>query len=146
MLPSTSVAARVRLSKSSDTYRENRAAHPEPQYEALLNAGRTFWHSGERVRFYRRQDKAYCWLRDDEDNDVVDADDARDYDVDYYLNVLLNSYAGRLRKAFAPPDWEQLFRLDTQLGLFDRPIDDIQPIRIRCEVIPNGDERLTWSS
>src|SRR6202035_4248512 len=56
----------------------------------------------------------------------------RDYDVEHYLQVLVTSYAARLRKAFAPEDFEQLFRLDGQSGLFDRPIESITPRWIRC--------------
>ena len=55
----------------------------------------------------------------------------RDYDVDHYLNVLVTSYAGRLRKAFSPHDFEQLFRLDAQAGLFDQPVELIEPRWIR---------------
>jgi DNA polymerase elongation subunit (family B) len=58
--------------------------------------------------------------------------DRRDYDVNHYLQTLVTSYAARLRKAFAPDDFEQLFRLDGQPGLFDRPIEAIQPRWIRC--------------
>ena len=61
------------------------------------------------------------------------ADDRRDYNVDHYLHVLVTSYAGRLRKAFAPDDFAQLFRNDLQLGMFDQPIDGIQPQWIRCD-------------
>jgi DNA polymerase elongation subunit (family B) len=57
---------------------------------------------------------------------------SRDYDVEHYLQVLVTSYAARLRKAFAPEDFEQLFRLDGQSGLFDRPIESITPRWIRC--------------
>jgi len=56
----------------------------------------------------------------------------RDYDVEHYLQVLVTSYAARLRKAFSGDDFEQLFRLDGQEGLFDRPVEDIQPRWIRC--------------
>jgi hypothetical protein len=44
--------------------------------------------------------------------------------------VLVTSYAARLRKAFAAEDFEQLFRVDGQSGLFDSPIEDIHPRRI----------------
>ncbi len=59
----------------------------------------------------------------------------RDYDVNHYLQALVTSYAARLRKAFAPDDFEQLFRLNGQPGLFDRPIEAIQPRWIRCQGI-----------
>jgi DNA polymerase I len=51
--------------------------------------------------------------------------------IEHYLQVLVTSYAGRLRKAFAPEDFDQMFRLDEQLGLFDRPIA-MQPLVITC--------------
>ncbi|HEY3232289.1 MAG TPA: hypothetical protein VGJ87_23860, partial [Roseiflexaceae bacterium] len=59
--------------------------------------------------------------------------DRHDYDVAHYLQVLLTSYVGRLRKAFAPEDFDQIFRPDAQLGLFDRPIETIQPLWIQCQ-------------
>lgn len=59
-------------------------------------------------------------------------DERRDYDIDHYLQVLITSYAGRLAKAFSPEDFERLFRLDDQAGLFDPPLEEIQPRWIRC--------------
>ena len=61
-----------------------------------------------------------------------DVANRRDYDVDHYVQVLVNSYASRLRKAFAPEDFEQLFRLDGLSGLFDKPIESVEPKWIRC--------------
>jgi len=173
-LPAADLAARVRLSKTPDAYLAARAGHREAHYEALLAAGRTRWAPGERVRFYRADDKTYIWLpdetdesissgdwvatdadSDEADDDALDApvagaelptsaprdalEDRRDYDVDHYLQVLVSSYAARLRKAFAPDDFEQLFRLDAQLGLFDQPIEHIQPLWIRCPPIAPDD-------
>ena len=156
--PASDVAARVRLSKSPEAYQTARAAHMEQAYEALLRAGRTRWASGERVRFYRVLGGAPIWIPDESEDISFDeagraevradehrtnepllpsyADDVkdrRDYDVDHYLRVLVTSYASRLRKAYAAEDFEQLFRVDEQLGLFDRPIESIQPIWIRCK-------------
>ncbi len=153
-LPASDVGARVRLSKTPEAYSAARATHPEPQYEALLNAGRTRWFPGERVRFYRSLAKKYVWLpeeteeaaigndwgEDDENEDEnIEASslreevaNRRDYDVDHYLRVLVTSYAARLRKAFTPDDFTQLFRIEEQPGLFDMPIEDIQPRWIRA--------------
>jgi DNA polymerase elongation subunit (family B) len=160
-LPASDMASRVRLSKSPEAYLASRAGHPEPQYEALLAAGRRRWYPGERVRFYRTRYKSYVWLPDEAQEStfrgewedeapppegdgslppqhgarvVTDGDVAnrRDYDVDHYLNVLVTSYAARLRKAFAPHDFEQLFRLDAQAGLFDQPVEFIEPRWIRA--------------
>lgn len=158
-LPAAMLGARLRLSKTPEAYFANRNGHQEPQYEALINAGRTRWYPGERVRFYRARNKSYVWLPEETDEtslgDEWEADTAdthkthaepnvspkattakervaerRDYDVEHYVQVLLTSYAARLRKAFTPEDFAQLFRLD-QPGLFDQPIENIQPVWIR---------------
>ena len=152
------LATQVRLSKTPETYYASRSTHQEPAYEALIRAGRTYWHPGERVRFYRTSGKGYIWLPDENEEASVsngwrtgsdgerqsnnpgeevrrtDLIERRDYDVEYYIRLLTSSYAARLRKAFAPSDFEQLFRSNTQLTLFDmdQPIEDIQPLWIRC--------------
>ncbi|GIV98386.1 MAG: DNA polymerase II [Herpetosiphonaceae bacterium] len=155
-LTAADVATRVRLTKTPEEYKRSRAAHREAPYEALLAAGREDWRPGERVRYYRAADGSYRWLPDETDEpaglaegDAQEQDSAaetfqrermpsthaelrNDYDVEQYVQVLLTTYAGRLRKAFAPEDFDQIFRLDPQIGLFDRPIEDIQPLWIRC--------------
>jgi DNA polymerase I len=172
-LPASDLGARVRLSKTPEAYLASRASHPEPQYEALLAAGRTRWYPGERVRFYRTRNKTYVWLPDENEEAAVDRGwgpepeisgneqgdnsipdisldvtpqanatssrreevvNRRDYDVEHYLNLLVTSYAARLRKAFSPSDFEQIFRLESQPGLFDQPIESIEPRWIRCQV------------
>ncbi|MFL5662077.1 MAG: DNA polymerase, partial [Ktedonobacteraceae bacterium] len=145
-LSTSDLGARIRLSKTPTAYMASRATHPEPQYEALLAAGRTNWYPGERVRFYRARGKSYVWLPEENieasinqpwepetKTDKTNAQHRQDYDVEHYLQVLVTSYAARLRKAFLPDDFEQLFRLDGQSGLFDRPIEHIQPRWIRCQ-------------
>ncbi len=155
LLPASDVATRMRLSKDSTTYLASRAKHTEAQYEALLAAGRTQWRAGERVRFYRSQQGAPVWLPDeaddaspisDEEADEVEESeetlfsaasttpltDRRDYDIEHYVRVLRDSYAERLRVVFEAEDFSQLFRLDGQQGLFDRPIEQMQLRWIRC--------------
>jgi DNA polymerase I len=152
------VAARVRLSKTPEAYQAARAGHSEQAYEALLAAGRTKWTPGERVRFYRSLSGLSIWVPDESEeitfgdvqeagakedghkaNEALlplnsgDAKSRRNYDVEHYLRVLVTSYASRLRKAYGVEDFEQLFRVDEQLGLFDRPIELIQPLWIRCQ-------------
>jgi DNA polymerase I len=156
--PAYDVAARVRLSKSPEAYQASRAAHTEQAYEALLRAGRTKWSPGERVRFYRALGGVPIWIPDESENisfdeagraevradehkpnelllpsSADDLKDRRDYDVGHYLRVLVTSYASRLRKAYTAEDFGQLFRMDEQLGLFDRPVEHIHPIWIRCQ-------------
>jgi hypothetical protein len=63
-----------------------------------------------------------------------DVANRRDYDIDHYIQALVNSYATRLRKAFAPEDFAQLFRLDGLSGLFDKPIESIEPKWIQARV------------
>jgi len=158
LFPASDVAARVRLSKSPEAYRDRRAKNAEQAYEALLAAGRTKWVPGERVRFYRAVGGTSVWIPDESEDIALDdveegegragehklnepllssptgaRKDLRDYDVEHYLRVLVTSYASRLRKAYAVEDFEQLFRNDEQLGLFDRPIEQIQPIWIRWQ-------------
>jgi DNA polymerase elongation subunit (family B) len=143
-LPVADVATRTRLSKSPEAYLATRAAHREAAYEALLSAGRARWSPGERVRYYRARSGAYVFLPDEEEDALGGpaspprAGEAakRDYDVEHYLHVLVASYASRLRKAFEPGDFEQLFRLEEQYGLFDRPISAIEPRWIRCPPRP----------
>jgi DNA polymerase elongation subunit (family B) len=154
LFPVADVAARVRLSKSPEVYQSTRAKHAEQAYEALLAAGRTTWTPGERVRFYRAEGGVLVWLPEESEEitfgEAAQADGQKldkpvhpkyhnqtlpcpDYDVEHYLRVLVTSYASRLRKAYAAEDFEQLFRLHEQLGLFDRPIEHIQPVWIRCQ-------------
>ncbi len=158
LFTATDVATRVRLSKTPEAYQAARSGHSEQAYEALLAAGRTKWTPGERVRFYRSQSGLQVWVPDESEEIIIsnvhetgakedvripneallslhsgDMKSRRDYDVEHYLRVLVTSYATRLRKAYAPEDFEQLFRIDEQLGLFDRSVEDIQPIWIRCQ-------------
>jgi DNA polymerase elongation subunit (family B) len=133
-LMAADVGARVRLSKTPEAYMASRNGHPEGQYEALLAAGRTQWYPGERVRFYRTRGGGYVWLPDETEevpSQFEAVTERRDYDVEHYLQVLVTSYATRLRKAFAAEDFEQLFRVDGQPGLFDRPVESIEPLWIR---------------
>ena len=139
------VAIVARLRKTSEEYAQSRPQRREAQYDALLTAGRTHWRTGERVRFYRAEGGATVWLPDVPENDMARADELHfeqkglvsvdmsmsgvlpKYDVKHYLGVLHTSYVSRLRKAFAPADFEQIFRIAGQAGLFDQPISAIQP-------------------
>lgn len=123
-LAAADVASRVRLTKSPEQYRAGKQR--EGQYEALLNSGRGSWEPGERIRFYRAAGGRFAWLPDGEQG-------ANDYDAEHYVRVLVENYAARLQKAFAPDQFAQIFRLDAQLGLFDQEIAAIQPKWIRPE-------------
>lgn len=122
-LPAADVATRVRLTKSPAQYRA--AKQREGQYEALLNSGREHWEPGERIRFYRGAGGRFAWLPDGEPGPP-------NYDAEHYVRVLVENYAGRLHKAFAPEEFAQIFRLDAQLGLFDLDMAAITPRWIRA--------------
>lgn len=138
------VATPARLSKSPEEYRASRFRLREAPYEAMLAAGRTHWRVGKRVRFYRTAEGTLALLPDADEQQLGDAEAAekggtrattaasRGYDVAHYLHVLRTSYVSRLRKAFTPEDFNRLFRHDAQIGLFDEPVDTIEPLWIRC--------------
>jgi len=123
------VATVARLTKTPDAYGRTRRRAREAAYKALLAAGRTQWRAGERVRFYRAENGASVWLPDVPEHDAAATNDGGEtepgYDVAHYLAVLHTSYVARLRKAYAPHAYEQLFRPSGQLGLFDESIDGI---------------------
>src|SRR5262249_28253593 len=52
-LPTSQVAARVRLTKTPQQYLATRAARREHMYEALLTAGHTTWRRSEHITVYR---------------------------------------------------------------------------------------------
>ena len=131
-LPTAALATRARITKTPEAYLATRGAHREAPYEALLAAGRDRWAPGERVRYYRARGGKYVLLRDDGGGEEGARAEPRDYDVDHYLGVLAATYAGRLRKAFAPEDFERVFRTEAQIGLFDKPIEEISPRWVRC--------------
>jgi DNA polymerase, archaea type len=122
-LPTMDVAMGVKLTKSPLQYRDSRRS--EAMYEAMLASGFNDWRVGKRVRIYRATGNRWLVLKND---DEVQFDDPRDYDVEHYVRSLKDSYAQRLRKAFQSEDFEHLFRLEDQPGLFDRPADQIQSI------------------
>jgi DNA polymerase, archaea type len=152
-LSAADVATQARLARTPEEYRGARERQREAPYEALLNAGRTSWAVGEQVRYYRARDGRFVWLPDRSDAPPEESDDARawtpdtgaaagavedaaagpaDYDVAHYLRLLHGSYVARLRKAFDPAGFAQLFRPDGQLGLFDQPLGGIEPRWIRA--------------
>lgn len=120
-VPVADVATRVRLTKTPAVYSSSRQR--EGQYEALLAAGRERWEPGERVRFYRAEGGRYALFEES-------GAEGPPYDAEHYVRVLVENYADRLRKAFRPADFDQIFRADAQLGLFDADVATIRPIWI----------------
>jgi hypothetical protein len=97
----------VITSKTSAQYRA--AKRREEQYEVLLAAGREEWKSNERVTYYQARDRRKKLLEEY----------ANDYDPEYYVKRLRQTYAQRLAKAFTAEDFELIFQDGRTPGLFD---------------------------
>jgi DNA polymerase I len=128
-LPTSDVATRVRLTKSPEEYLAGQRQRRELAYEALLAAGQTRWRAGERVHVYRSV-RGPRLLRDADGAGEPDGppEAARDYDVEYYLRVLRESFAARLARALAPEDFSALIEDPEQLALFTRDLNDARPV------------------
>lgn len=86
---------------------------------------------GERVRFYRAVNGTSVWLPATTENAQAGTDGGAAvlprYDVAHYVAVLHTAYVSRLRKAFTPDQYAQLFCSSGQLGLFDEPVENVRP-------------------
>jgi DNA polymerase I len=144
------VTARVRLTRTPEEYLATRGKRRELPYEAMLAAGRSHWRRGERVRVYRASG-GRAGLFDDFDPEADDADrdgedegddeadvrvagargdrgDPRDYDVEYYVRVLRDTFAARLARALRPDDFAALFAEPGQMTMFATPMSGIRTI------------------
>jgi DNA polymerase, archaea type len=130
-LPTRDVSARVRLTKTPEQYRQTRAQRRELTYEALLANGRESWRVGERIRVYRATGGRAGILPDEEGLDAGASADARDYDVEYYLRVLRDTFAARLARALDPEDYAHVFGDPEQPSLFASSLEDATPILTR---------------
>jgi DNA polymerase elongation subunit (family B) len=130
------VCSLVRLTKTPAAYAAGRVERRELPYEALLASGRTEWSPGERILVYRALGKRPALLPedgydDDDDDDVAPA--ARpsappDYDVEYYLRLLRETFAARLARALTAEHYAAVFADPTQLSLFAPSLADARPI------------------
>ncbi|HTE49875.1 MAG TPA: DNA polymerase domain-containing protein [Kofleriaceae bacterium] len=143
-LPTHDVTARVRLSKSPAQYLAQRGERRELPYEAMLTAGRTTWAARERARVYRAVG-GRAGLLVDIDPDADDTagsgavaagaaaaarspGDPRDYDIEYYLRVLRETFAARLVRAFTPDDFAAVFADPRQPSLFAPRLSDVRAV------------------
>jgi len=124
------VSSRVRLTKTPAQYLALRDSRRELAYEAMLASGRPAWSIGERVRIYRTArglgrliDKV-----DPAEDDALQADDPRDYDVEHYVRILREQFASRLARALAPEVYAAVFADPDQLSLFAPSLADARPI------------------
>ncbi|HEY3253833.1 MAG TPA: 3'-5' exonuclease, partial [Polyangiaceae bacterium] len=117
------ISARVRLSKTPSQYLATRAQRRELGYEALLNNGRDDWAPGERIRVYRATRGRAGLLPDPDlpDQPGVPTDpDPRDYDIDYYLRLLRETFAARLARGLRAEDFAAICAPPEQPSLFER--------------------------
>jgi DNA polymerase elongation subunit (family B) len=133
-LPTSAMAALVRLSKTPKEYDAVRRSRREAGYEAMLASGRTRWDRGERIRMYRAAGGQPRLWHEPEGHG---AHDPRDYDVANYLRLLHETFAARLAKAFEPDDFEAVFPDADQPSLFAPPIETVRT-RLRVLDDPPG--------
>ncbi|WXH27734.1 hypothetical protein WA016_01659 [Myxococcus stipitatus] len=132
-VPTSEVAANVRLTKDSTQYGAVRERRRELAYEALLAAGRKTWAAGEHIRVYRAGGGRAGLLPEREPDDegsspLPAADDPRDYDAEYYVRLLKETFAARLVRGVTPADFVTLFDDPGQPSLFAPSLADSRPI------------------
>jgi DNA polymerase, archaea type len=139
-IPTVQVTQRVRLTKTPRAYLASRPSRRELPYEALLASGRETWGRGERISVYRARGARPALLPEDAEGTAADP---RDYDVDYYQRVLLETYAARLARAFSPDGFAALFDSPTQPSLFALPLDEVRPLLTPMMAAPEEDPNST---
>lgn len=146
-MPVYDVSSRVRLTKNSETYTAVRGSRREIAYEAMLASGRTSWAVGERVRVYRVQGGGGALAAErGEGSDAFTgpAEDAllADYDVEYYVRLLRESFAARLERAFSSEDFETVFADPIQPSLFSVGIANMRPVLTDVDAVPKSPLKL----
>ena len=127
-VPTREVSSRVRLTKSPARYLESREKRRELPYEALLANGVTEWSVGDRIRVYRKKAGEAGIV----DFDEADGEPApRDYDVEYYVRQLRETFAARLARALRPVDFDVVFGDPDQVLLFPPDFESMRPILTR---------------
>jgi DNA polymerase elongation subunit (family B) len=136
-LPTREVASRVKLTRTPDEYLALRAERRELPYEALLAAGRPAWKVGELVGVYRASGGRAGLLADDaaggdDEDDAATGEstaaDPRDYDAEYYVRQLGETFATRLVRAFSAEDFAAVFADPQQLTLFGADLASVRPV------------------
>ncbi|MEI9936432.1 MAG: DNA polymerase domain-containing protein [Pseudomonadota bacterium] len=125
------MSARVRLTKTPTQYLATRGQRREISYEALLDNGRDDWAPGERIRVYRAA-RGRAGLLPDPDalggGNAAANPDPRDYDVDYYLRLLRETFAARLVRGLSAEDFAAIVAAPEQPSLFERSLAGARPV------------------
>jgi DNA polymerase elongation subunit (family B) len=132
--PTYDVSSRVRLTKRPEQYLAVRGERRELPYEALLACGRTTWTVGERVRVYRTANGAGGLAEDSEDGvRSREGADPRDYDVEHYVRILREQFAGRLARALTPEAFAAVIADPDRPTLFGVSLESAAPMLTRIE-------------
>jgi DNA polymerase elongation subunit (family B) len=132
------VSSRVRLTKTPEEYFATRENRRELAYEALIATGRRAWTPGDRLRVYRMKGGTGAVVADPEDDLESNTSDPRDYDVEWYVRLLRETYAARMMRAFTMDDYAAVFPHPDQLTLFAPPIEGVRTILVGA---PPADQR-----
>lgn len=125
-LSTHAVTARVRLTKTPSQYFATRGQRRELSYEAMLENGHHEWSAGERVRVYRAARGRPGLLADPDAPAALD--DPRDYDIEYYLRVLRDTFAARLARGLSSEDFAAVCADPEQPSLFERSLSEARPL------------------
>ena len=103
-IPTYDVSSRVRLTQATGTIpRRPRRAPGTAVRGACSRADARAWTVGERVRVYRTASGTGGIAEDSEDGvRSGEGADPRDYDVEHYVRILREQFAGRLARALSP--------------------------------------------
>jgi hypothetical protein len=92
----------------------------------MLASGRSDWSTGDRVRVYRTKNGEGAVVRSDDDDTSQHRAETRDYDVEYYVRLLRDSFATRLARSFTPYDFSTVFADPDQPSLFAESIENVR--------------------
>jgi len=127
-MPVGDLCIRTRLTKSMDEYKT--AGRKEEPYE-VMRAAKRRWTPGDRISYYQASRGRRKLVEDFAD----------DYDVEYYVRKLTDTYCARLAKAVPPEHFAQLF--GEQLTLFATPPEDIVPLIVVENTLDDLKGRMT---
>jgi DNA polymerase, archaea type len=130
------VSSRVRLTKTPAEYLETREARKELVYEACYAHGHTSWSAGERVRVYRTRGGGGNLVAEPDASFSGAVADPRDYDVEWYVRLLRETFAARMVRAFTPDDFAVVFPHPDQLSLFMPDVETVRTILTSVENVP----------
>jgi hypothetical protein len=83
------------------------------------------------VRVYRSKTGEGAVVLESDEGDSAEEAIRRDYDVEYYVRLLRDSFATRLARAFTPYDFSTVFADPDQPSLFSESLDRVETVLTR---------------